>query len=76
MAYKAKAGGYNWRKTITDARTDLRKERSILTRIVEGDMSQVELYRLISAIALINAAVDDRLADLGDFPDEVSSEMC
>ena len=45
MAYKAKAGAYNWRKTITDARIDLRKERSILTRILEGDMSQVELHQ-------------------------------
>lgn len=74
MAYKAKVGGYNWRKTVADARIDLRKQRTMLTKIVEGDMSQVELYQLISAIALINAAIDDRLAALGEFPDEGTEE--
>ena len=74
MAYKAKVGGYNWRQTVTAARIDLRKQRSMLTRIVEGDMSQAELYQLISAIALISAAIDDRLADLEEFPDEELSE--
>ena len=67
MAYTPKVGGYNWRKTVTTTTHKLQQQRQLLTKVVEGDLSNAELYQLVSAIALLNASVADSLNELLEF---------
>ena len=69
MPYTPKMGGYNWRKTVITATHKLKKQRAMLGQIVEGNLTQAELFQLISAIALINASITESMGDLLEFKD-------
>ena len=67
MAYQAKTGGYIYRQRITAARARLKDQRAMLKSIAQGGMTNPELYQVLTAITLLNMAIDEELEGLYDF---------
>lgn len=67
MAYQAKTGGYIYRQRITAARERLKDQRTMLKSIVQGGMTNAELYQVLTAITLLNMTIDEELEGLYDF---------
>lgn len=71
--YRPKTGGYRWRSIVAGAQSDLRNQRQLLAQIIQGDISSAELWQLVSAAVLLNAAIAERLNTLQtDFDEEQS----
>ena len=67
MAYQAKTRGYIYRQRITAARARLKDQRAMLKSIAQGGMTNAELYQVLTAITLLNMAIDEELEGLYDF---------
>jgi hypothetical protein len=70
MPYQPTIGGYNWRQECARGRHLLRQQRELIEMIVEGGLSQAQLFQTLTAIALTNSRVDDVIADLAQFKEE------
>ena len=70
MPRKPTRGGYIWNQQIATARSAIRKQRRVLTEIVEQGPTQAELYQMLVAVTLLAGQVDDVLEGLDrDFRD-------
>lgn len=70
MPRKPARGGYIWNQQIATARRAIRKQRRVLTEIVERGPTQAELYQMLVAVTLLAGQVDDVLEGLDrDFRD-------
>jgi len=63
-------GGYNWRQECAKGRQLLRQQRELIEMIVEGGLSQAQLFQTLTAIALTNSRADEVLADLAEYKEE------
>lgn len=64
MPLKPQRNGRIWRQQIAKGRADLRKQRRLITDIVETGPGRAELYRMLVAIALLAGQIDDVLESL------------
>lgn len=70
MPYQPVPGGYNWRQECAKGRQILRQQRELIELIVEGGMSQAQMFQTLTAIVLKNSQADEVIADLAQFKEE------
>lgn len=64
MPLKPQRNGRIWRQQIAKGRADLRKQRRLITDIVETGPDRAALYQMLVAIALLAGQIDDILESL------------
>lgn len=64
MPLKPQRNGRIWRQQIAKARADVRKQRRLITDIVETGPDRAMLYQILVAISLLAGQIDDVLESL------------
>lgn len=67
MGYKRKRGGYAYNGALARGHAAVRKQREIVTRILETGPTQAQLYQLLTALMLANTQINEALDDLAEF---------